>query len=70
MFVSSALLPIYRAKPPAYTEARVNGGSNFDSLKILIRKEVECDGQGEDMKYWLKIEQVLPRMFYQISSSS
>ena len=35
-----------------------------------FRKEVDYDGQREDRKYWLKIEQVLPRMFYQISSSS
>jgi len=35
-----------------------------------FRKEVDCDEQGEDRKYWLKIEQLLPRMFYQISSSS
>jgi len=25
-----------------------------------FRKEVDCDGQGEDRKYWLRIEQVLP----------
>jgi len=36
----------------------------------LFRKEVDCDGQCDDRKYWLKIEPVLPRMFYQISSSS
>ena len=35
-----------------------------------VTKEVECDGQGDDRMYWLKIEQVLPRLFYQISSSS
>ena len=34
-----------------------------------VTKEVECDGQGDDRMYWLNIEQVLPRLFYQISSN-
>ena len=32
----------------------------WNKIHIIISgKEVDCDGQGEDMEYWLNIEPVL-----------